>query len=271
MWSKTGSEHSPSVISRNDPRLLVFSAEGASGARRRSGCRYRYYSIMTHHEWEQVQEAARTVRALAGHAHRRARSGHRTGSAGPGDRDRGGDSLSRDPLLSAVHGREPQGPACLRQPGRSLRHRDGRAVSSLRGIHALSSDLSDPRHEGAGLPAPGRLQCLGGAEPAVREGRPDRHRGPHQPAGPQPLNRSQRRSSGSAVSRPHRALRPDAAKPGPPGRPRREHRGPSRCLRRGDRARTWRPGPNTASCGPSAPMSWGCRRSPRFWWPFTRG
>ena len=71
------------------------------------------------------------------------------------------------PYFPRVDRREPQGATGLWHARRPVGHGDGRAVSSVRGLFALAGDLSDPRDEGAWLPAPDRLQCRGRIESAL--------------------------------------------------------------------------------------------------------
>ncbi len=84
--------------------------------------------------------------------------------------------------------------------------------------------------------------AAGGMNPLHSEGRPDRHRRPHQPDGRQPADRPQRRPARPPLPRPDRAVSIASSRTWPSGGARGEHRRPPGCLRRGERAEPGDPG-----------------------------
>ncbi len=209
--------------------------------------------------WEQVQAAAAVVRSRSPLVPEAAVI-LGTGLGGLADEMQGEyrDRLRGHPRLPAVHRRDPRRPAPARDTGRTPGRRHAGPLPSLRGVLAPAGDLPGAGAPCAGCPGTAGLQCLRRDEPALGPRRPGPPQRPHQPAGRQSPDRPQRRTPGPALSGHVRAVRQGPARPGPIDRAGGADRAPRRGLRRGARARTSRPAPNTACSERSAPTWSGC-------------
>ena len=192
---------------------------------------------MTHHEWEHVQEATRAIRALVRRAAGRLGPGHGPGCAWPArSRPRRRSPTLRSPSFprSTVESHKGQ-LVCGKLAGHSVMAMEGR-FHLYEGYSPWQVTFPIRVMKELGCRLLIVSNAAGGLNPLHQQGRPDRHRGPHQPDGAEPPDRPQRRSARPPIPRPDRALRPRAPGSGAESRARAEHRRPSRCLCGGGRA-----------------------------------
>ena len=214
--------------------------------------------------FDQIQEAARAIGARwSGRPRAGIILGTGLGGLVEDIAGRGGDPLRRRTALPAADRDDACRPAGVRPAGRQERHRDGGALPLLRRLFPQADHPARARLQGPGLRHAHRQQRLRRHEPAVGQGRPHGHRGPHQPHGRQPAHRPQRRPPGRAL--PRHVLSPTTANcsPWPSASPWRSGSSAARASSWRCRGRTWKPGRSIASSAASGPTWSACRRCRR--------